>query len=67
MAKRIKEIVYGVGGYDETKPKNNVIETVYYSDDELAELEAAEQKAAEKAALLKKLGITAEEAKLLLG
>jgi len=67
MANKIKEIVYGVGGYDEIKPKNNVIETVYYSDDELAELEAAEQKAAEKAALLEKLGITAEEAKLLLG
>ena len=67
MTKKIKEIVYGLGGYDETKPNNNVIETVHYSDDELDELELVEQKANEKAALLTRLGITESEAQLLLG
>ncbi len=67
MTKKIKEIVYGLGGYNETKPNNNVIETVHYSDDELDELELVEQKANEKAALLTRLGITESEAQLLLG
>lgn len=66
MTKQIKSVVYGLGGYDESKPKNNVIETVYYSDAEIAELEAEAAKVAEKAALLTKLGITDDEAKLLL-
>ena len=66
MTKKIKSITYGLGGYDETKPDNNVVETLYYSDEELAELEAEAAKAAEKAALLAKLGITEDEAKLLL-
>ena len=67
MTKQIKSITYGLGGYDESKPNNNVIETLYYSEAELAELAAEEQKAADKAALLAQLGITEEQAKLLLG
>jgi hypothetical protein len=67
MAKRIKEVVYGLGGYDETKPKNNVVETVYYSDDELAQLELKEQADADKAALLARLGLTEDELKIILG
>jgi hypothetical protein len=66
MAKKIKSVTYGLGGYDETKPDNNVVETTFYTDAEMAELEAEAQKAADKAALLTKLGITADEAKLLL-
>lgn len=66
MTKKIKSVTYGLGGYDETKPDNNIVETFYYSDAEMAELEAEATKAAEKAALLAKLGITADEAKLLL-
>lgn len=66
MTKKIKLITYGIGGLDETKPNNNIVETLYYSDVELAELEAEAAKAAEKAALLAKLGITEDEAKLLL-
>jgi len=66
MTKQIKSIVYGFGGHDELKPDNNVIETLYYSVNELAELEAELTKAADKAALLAKLGITEDEAKLLL-
>jgi hypothetical protein len=66
MTKKIKSVVYGLGGYDDTKPDNNVIKTEYYTDAELAELEAEEAKASAKADLLEKLGITAEEAKLLL-
>jgi hypothetical protein len=67
MTKKIKSIVYGEGGHDESKPENNVVEIVYYTKDELAALEAQEVKAAEKQALLDRLGITADEAKLLLG
>jgi len=66
MTKRIKSVVYGLGGYDDTKPDNNLIKTEYYTDVELAELEAEEAKANVKADLLAKLGITAEEATLLL-
>jgi hypothetical protein len=67
MTKQTKLVVYGLGGYDETKPDNNIIETVYYSDEELTKLAAEAAKAEEKAALLERLGITAEEAQLLLG
>ena len=64
---KIKAITYGLGGYDDSKPDNNIVETIYYSDEELAALEAEATKAAEKNLLLQRLGITAEEAKLLLG
>ena len=67
MTKRIKSVVYGLGGYDDTKPDNNLIKTEYYTVAELAALEAEEAKAAEKQALLDRLGISADEAKLLLG
>jgi hypothetical protein len=67
MTKQIKSVIYGIGGYDETKPDNNIIETVYYSDEELTNLAAEAAKAEQKAALLERLGITAEEAQLLLG
>jgi hypothetical protein len=67
MTKKIKEVVYGLGGFDESKPDNNLVEVVYYTKDELAALEAEEAKIAEKQALLDRLGITADEAKLLLG
>ena len=67
MEKIIKSVVYGLGGYDETKPNNNIVETLYYTEAELAALEAQAAKQAERQALLDKLGITADEAKLLLG
>jgi hypothetical protein len=67
MTKRIKSVVFGEGGFDESKPKDNVVAVEYYTDEELAQLEAEEAKAANKAALLDRLGITEEEAKLLLG
>ena len=63
---KIKSIVYGVGGFDETKPDNNIIQTVYYTSDEEAQLAADAEAATEKAALLDRLGITEEEARLLL-
>lgn len=63
---KIKSVAYGLGGYDEEKPNNNIVETIYYTESELAQLEAEEQAAAAKAALLEKLGITEDEAKLLL-
>jgi hypothetical protein len=66
MTKKIKSVVYGVGGFDDTKPDNNIIGKEYYSDDQLAELAEAEAKETAKTELLAKLGITAEEAALLL-
>jgi len=66
MTKQIKSVIYGAGGFDESKPENNVIEIVYYTKEEMAEITQAETKETAKAALLNKLGITAEEAKLLL-
>lgn len=65
--KQIKSIVYGLGGYDDTKENNNIVETIYYTDAELAELEAEQAKAQAKAELLARLGITEDEARLLLG
>ena len=67
MTKRIKSVVYGLGGFDKSKPDNNVIEIDYYTAEELAELETQKAKAEAKATLLEKLGITEEEAQLLLG
>lgn len=62
----IKSIVYGVGGYDKTKENDNIIEVIYYTDEELLELQKEKDKTTQKAALLEKLGITESEAKLLL-
>ena len=67
MTKKIKTVVYGLGGYDESKPKNNVVETEYYTDDELVEIAEAELKAVHRQSILDKLGLTADEARLLLG
>jgi hypothetical protein len=67
MEKTLKSVVFGLGGYDETKPNNNIVETIYYTDEELTQLEAESAKQAARQALLDRLGITAEEAALLLG
>jgi hypothetical protein len=63
---KIKSVTYGIGGFDESKPNNNLFETINYTDAELEQLTEAEAKSAEKAALLDRLGITEDEAKLLL-
>jgi hypothetical protein len=62
---KIKSVVYGEGGFDESKPNNNIIETNYYTDAELVELEAAAQTEGAKIALLERLGLTAEDLKAL--
>ena len=67
MTKKIKEIVYGIGGFDESKPDNNVVETLYYSAAELTEIDEANAKAAQRQVILNRLGITEEEARILLG
>lgn len=67
MTKKIKTVVYGLGGHDESKPDNNIIEIIYYNEDELAELEAVKAKKEERQAILDRLGLTADEAKLILG
>ncbi len=51
MTDKIKSVVYGLGGYDESKPDNNVVEITYYTEEELTELQAEEDaKAAAEAA-----------------
>jgi hypothetical protein len=67
MTKKIKSIAYGLGGFDESKPNNNVVEIEYYLDEELIQIEAEENKAAARQAILDRLGLTEEEARLLLG
>lgn len=67
MTKRIKSVVYAEGGHDETKPDNNIISYEYYTKDELAFLELQEKAAADKAALLARLGLTEDELKTILG
>ena len=67
MTKKIKSIIYGEGGFDETKPDNNVVEIVNYSKDELAEIAEAQVKATAKAALLDRIGLTADELQTILG
>jgi hypothetical protein len=67
MTKRIKSVVYGLGGFDESKPNKNVVEVEYYSDEELVVVEAQESKADARQAILGRLGLTEDEAKILLG
>jgi hypothetical protein len=67
MEKIIKSTVFGLGGYDQTKPNNNIVEVIYYTEAELAVKAETKAKEAARQALLDKLGITADEAKLLLG
>ena len=65
---QIKTTVFGLGGYDESKPDNNIIETIYYTDDELAEIAEAEAKAQAKAAAegkLAALGLTTDDLRAL--
>lgn len=67
MTDKIKKIVYGLGGYDESKPNNNIVETEYYTEEEWALVEAQIVNTQARQALLDRLGITEDEAKLLLG
>lgn len=67
MTKKIKSVVYGIGGYDETMPDNNIVSYEYYSKDELAQLEAKAKAETDKAALLARLGLTEDELKTILG
>jgi hypothetical protein len=65
--KKVKLITFGLGGYDETKPKNNIVETEYYTDEELALEAEAQAKENAKAAILDRIGLTADELKTILG
>jgi hypothetical protein len=67
MAKVIKEVVYDLGGYDETKPDNNILETIYYTKDELDALAEVKAKADVKSAILDRIGLTTDELKTILG
>lgn len=42
MEKKVKSVLYGLGGWDETKPDENIVEIIYYTDEELAALEIPE-------------------------
>ena len=67
MTKKIKEVVYGLGGFDDSKPENNLVEIIYYTKDELEQLAQAEAKETAKAAILDRIGLTADELKTILG
>jgi hypothetical protein len=60
----MKTIAYGVGGFDPTKPNNNIIEETELPDPEPTPEELARASAIAK---LKKLGLTEEEALALVG
>jgi hypothetical protein len=60
----MKLIAYGVGGFDPTKPNNNIIEEIEVPDPEPTPEELARNSAVAK---LKKLGLTEEEALALVG
>ena len=68
MTKKIKSVIYGLGGFDETKPNNNVTETIYYTDDEFALEAEADAKAQAKATAegkLAALGLTTDDLRAL--
>jgi hypothetical protein len=60
----MKTIAYGPGGFDPSKPNNNILEEVELPDPEPTPEELARQSAVAK---LKKLGLTEEEALALVG
>ncbi len=65
---QIKTIVFGLGGYDKTKPNNNVVETEIYTDLEIEQLAEAEAKAEAKATAESKLaalGLTTDDLRAL--
>jgi hypothetical protein len=57
-------IRYGLGGFDPSKPNNNIIEEIELPDPEPTPEELARQSAIEK---LQTLGLTEEEALALVG
>jgi hypothetical protein len=60
----MKHTVYALGGFDPTKPNNNIVEEVEFPDPEPTPEELARQSAVAK---LTKLGLTEEEALALVG
>ena len=62
---KIKSIVYHTGGFDESKPNNNISETLYYTDEELAQQTKAETAQAAAEAKLAALGLTTDDFKAL--
>jgi hypothetical protein len=60
----MKTISYGPGGFDPSKPNNNIVEEIELPDPEPTPEELARQSAVAK---LKKLGLTEEEALALVG
>lgn len=63
----IKEVIYGLGGFDPNKENDNIIKVIHYSETELTQIEAVKAREIQRQQLLEKLGITEEEARLLLG
>lgn len=51
----MQEIIYGIGGYDPSKPDNNIMEVIEYPDPAQTELDTGLAK-------LVDLGLTPEEA-----
>jgi hypothetical protein len=60
----MRKITYGLGGFDPTKPNNNIIEEIELPDPEPTPEELARASAITK---LQTLGLTEEEALALIG
>jgi hypothetical protein len=56
-------IVYGLGGYDPSKPNNNIVEAIELPDEPIA-VDPVKEAAMEK---LRKLGLTDEEINAIVG
>lgn len=58
-----QQVIFGIGGYDETKPNNNIIEIIDIPD-EPTSVDPVKQAALDK---LMALGLTEEEAMAIAG
>ena len=63
----MQTIVYGIGGADESKPNNNIVEIYEHSEEEIAQYQALVAEDAKRKEILLRLGLTEEELNLLLG
>lgn len=62
---KIKSVIYNTGGFDPSKLNDNILETIYYTDEELgqqAQVESAKNTAQAKLAAL---GLTEDDLKAL--
>jgi hypothetical protein len=62
---KIKTITYDIGGFDPSKLNDNILETIYYTDEELGQQAQVESAKAAATAKLAALGLTTDDLKAL--